>query len=267
MEVLLLKKFSNAKKELGIFMKIKNILISQPKPEFGISPFQIIADKYKIKVDFNPFVKIKRIPVEEFLESKVNVKNYTSLIFYSKIAIDVFFETLNDLKIKPNENWKYFCMYPSLANYLQKYIICRKRKVFSSENGTVNGLRNTLIKHPEEKFLIILSEVHKQDIPKIMEEENLHYGKALLFRAISANMSNLNIDDYEIFLFFSPAGILSLKENFNTFNQENKVIGTLGENTYKMAIECGFNVDIKAPNSKFPSLQDALDDFIKKNIN
>lgn len=247
-------------------MKIKNILISQPKPEFGTSPFQKIADKYKIKVEFHPFVKVARIPASEFLESKVDINKFTSMVFYSKIAIDVFFETIDELKIKPNPNWKYFCMYPTLANYLQKYIIYRKRKIFYSEDGTTAGLRNVLKKYPDEKFLIALSEVHKQDIPKIMEEENLSYGKAILFRTLSADMSDIKIDDYEILLFFSPAGINSLKENFQDIEKYDKIIGTVGENTYRMAEKYGLKVNIKSPCSQFPSLQDALDDFIKNNI-
>lgn len=245
-------------------MKIKNILISQPKPAIANSPYFKIAEKYKLKIDFNPFVRTEVKSLIEFNESKIEIKNHTAFIFYSKIAIDHFFTICKEAKIIPNDEWKYFCLTEAIALYLQKYITYRKRKVFYGKS-TVNSLIDEIKKFPNEKFLISLPESYKQEIPEALDAAKIAYTKAIFFRAVCANMSGLDINKYDMLLFFSPIGITSLKVNFPNFEQGEKIIGTLGEKTAKTAEELGLKVTVKAPTPEFLSIFDALENFLKEN--
>ena len=245
-------------------MKIKNILISQPKPTAtDKSPYTDIAKKYNINVDFNPFVKVERIEYKEFLQSKIDIKSHNAFIFNSKIAIDHFFHTCKEGKIEINNEWRYFCLSDAIAFYLQKHIIFRKRKIFFSEKQTIEDLMYYIKRYSNEKFLLVLSEVHKDDIPKALEKANINYTKAIMFRTVSPDVLDLNVNKYEIFLFFSPPGIQFFKEKFPDFVQGEKIFGTLGANTAKTASELGFRIDIKVPNAEFVSMANALDNFLK----
>ncbi|MDR2835406.1 MAG: uroporphyrinogen-III synthase [Bacteroidales bacterium] len=253
-------------------MKIKNILISQPKPEEGTSPYFKIAERYNLKVEFSPFIKNERIPFAEFRQSKVNIAAHSSFIFYSKVAIDNFFNTCTEAKIKVSDQWKYYCSSELIALYLQKHISYRKRKIFFSENGSTSGLINQIqlqFKKAKteipETMLLVLSEVHKSDIPKALEAANFPYTKAIMFRTVSADMSAINLENFDLLLFFSPAGVISLKENFKNFQQGETIIGTFGENSARKAVELGFRVDIKVPSQEYSSMPDALDSFLKVN--
>ena len=244
-------------------MKIKNILISQPKPGTEKSPYHKITEQYKINVEFNPFVKIEHIPYSEVKLSKIDFNNFEAFIFYSKIAVDHFFQTCKEAKIKPKYEWKYFCTNEAIALYLQKHIIYRKRKIFFG-NSSLSGLMEQIRKFPDDNYLISLSEIHKSEIPNALAAENIKYSEAILFRTVGANMRNIiaDINKYDVLLFFSPVGMRSLRENFPSFVQGDKIIGVLGDNTARTAEELGFRIDIKVPCPEFTSMPDALENFL-----
>jgi len=245
-------------------MKIKNILVSQPKPETEKSPYFDLAKKYNLKVDFRPFIQVEGVPVKEFRQSKVDIAIHTSIIFNSRTAIDHFFRICEELKIPINDNWKYFCISESIAFYLQKYVVYRKRKIFYG-NSTFDDLMTIIQKYPDEKFLVPLSDIHKQEIPSKLTKANINFTKAILYRTVSANLSDVDVLDYDILVFFSPAGVASLKKNFPNFNQEKTLIAAFGPSTANTVESLNLRLDIKAPVPNAPSMTAALEQYIKAN--
>ncbi len=246
-------------------MKIKSILVSQPKPETDKSPYYDIAKKYNVKIDFRPFVKVEGVPAKEFRTQKINVADYMSIIFNSRTAIDHYFRICDEMKVPTNDNRKYFCISESIAFYLQKYVTYRKRKIFYG-NGTLTNLMSQIQKFPEDKYLVPLSDVHKQDIPEILAKANIAHDIAVLYRTVSSNMSDMEKIGHDVVLFFSPAGVMSLKQNFPDFNQENEnvYIGAFGPTTATTVENLGYRLDIKAPTPDNPSMPAALEKFIKE---
>jgi uroporphyrinogen-III synthase len=244
-------------------MKIKNILVSQPKPESDKSPYFDLAKKYNLKIDFRPFIQVEGVPVKEFRQSKVDITAHTSIIFNSRTAIDHFFRICEEFKIQINDGWKYFCISESIAFYLQKYVIYRKRKIFYGDS-TFDDLMAIIQKFPEEKFLVPLSDIHKQEIPSKLTKANIDFSKAILYRTVSANLSDINVENYDVLVFFSPAGVTSLKQNFPNFDQEKTLIAAFGPSTANTVESLNLRLDIKAPIHNAPSMTAALEQYIKK---
>lgn len=245
-------------------MKVKRVLISQPDPGSEKSPYQEIAEKYGLKVDFRPFIKVEGVNVKEFRQQKVDILAHTAVIFTARTAIDHFFRICEELRIAVPETMKYFCISESIALYLQKYIVYRKRKIFFG-SGKFEDLMEHILKHKDEKFLLPLSDIHKPEIPKLLDKSKISYTKSILFKTVSSDLSDLNVDQYDLIVFYSPAGIKSLFENFPTYEQGDKGIGAFGPTTAKAVKEHKLRLDIEAPNPEAPSMTKALELFVKKN--
>ena len=142
---------------------IKKILISQARPESEKSPYFDLEKKYKVSLHFHPLIQLVPIPSKEFRKFKIDIATFTAVVFTSKNAIDHFFRTCDELKININQDTKYFCITESVALYLQKFIMYRKRKVFFGADGTNKKLFDVLNKHKtNENFLYVCSE-NQQD--------------------------------------------------------------------------------------------------------
>lgn len=243
-------------------MKIKTILISQPKPETEKSPYFDISKKYNVKIDFRPFIQVEGIPAKELRRAKVDLCSHTAIIFNSRVAIDHYFRVLEELKISINDEWKYFCYSESIAFYLQKYIIYRKRKIFYG-NGRFNDLMESIKRFPNENYLVPLSEVHKNEIPFSLDKANIKYSKAILYKTVSADLSDLSDVNYDVLVFFSPAGVSSLLHNFPDFSQNGTCIGAFGTATAKAVEDLNLRLDLCAPTPETPSMTAALEEFIK----
>lgn len=244
-------------------MKIKKILVSQPKPETENSPYLEFARKNNIQILFRPFIHVEALPVAEFREQKISILDHTAVMFTSRTAIDHFFTMCKDLRITMPAEMKYLCISESTAYYLQKYVQFRKRKIVFA-NGKFDDLVEISKKYIKEKILVPLSDIHKAEIPEKLTAANFNYTKAIFYRTVSSDLSDVNIKDYDILVFFSPAGIASLKKNFPDFKQENTYIGAFGTTTGKAVVDAGFRLDIPAPTMKCPSMTSALEDFVKK---
>jgi uroporphyrinogen-III synthase len=244
-------------------LKIKTILISQPAPQTEKSPYFDLSEKYGVKIDFRSFTDVEEIPLKEFRKSKINVSEYSAVIMTSKTSIDNFFRICEELRYTVPDTMKYFCISESIAFYLQKYITYRKRKI-SYANGTVDDLAEMASKQKTEKFLIPLSEIHKDDLIKKLDKFKIKYTKAILYRTKSADLSDLKDVNYDVLVFFSPSGIQSLFENFPDFTQNGTKIASFGAATAKAAKKAGLRLDIKAPTDESPSMTMALDNFIKE---
>ncbi len=244
-------------------MKIKKILVSQPKPDSDKSPFAEFSERNNVKVDFRPFIQVEGVSVKEFRKFRINILEYTSVIFTSRTAVDHFFRICEELRITVPDSFKYFCISESTAFYLQKYIVYRKRKIFFG-NNKIEDLSEILLKNKNEKYLVPLSDIHQQEIPRKLTKLNLKYTKVILYRTVCADLSDLAEVDYDILVFYSPLGIQSLFKNFPDFKQNETRIASFGPSTAKAVKDAGLRLDIQAPMPKAPSMTMALEQYIQK---
>ncbi len=243
-------------------MKIKSILVSQPRPETEKSPYFDLAKKYNLKIDFRPFVQVDGISNKEFRKTRVDICAYSAIVFNSRTSVDHFFRICEELKITIKDTWKYFCISESIAFYLQKYVVYRKRKIFFG-NGTFDDLMDSIKKFSDEKFLVPLSDVHKQEIPDKLTKANIEFSKAILYQTVSADVTDLKDINYDIIVFFSPAGVASLLQNFPDFIQGETCLGAFGPAT-ALAIESHkLRLDFQAPVPEAPSITAAIELFVK----
>ncbi|MFO7616191.1 MAG: uroporphyrinogen-III synthase [Bacteroidales bacterium] len=242
-------------------MKIKKILISQPKPTSDKSPYSDLVDKFKVTLDFHQFIRIEGVLAKEFRSARVNILDHTAVIFNSRTAIDHFFRICEELRIVVPDSMKYFCTSESIALYLQKYIVYRKRKIFFGQK-TIEDLEDVLVKHKEEKYLVPTSTVHNDEIPALLDQNGLTFTKAFFYKTLSSDLRHLNLAEYDMLVFYSPAGIESLFQNFPDFVQGETLIGTFGPNTAKAAESAGIRVDLCVPSPEFPSMTMALDNLL-----
>lgn len=246
-------------------MKIQKILVSQPEPsDIKKSPYYSIIEKYGVDVVFRPFVKVEPVSTREFRDQKINIADYGVIVFTSRVAIDNFFYLCGELRYAVPETQKYLCTTEQIALYLQKYIQYRKRKINFTNTGKIDGLKDLFVKYRKEKFLLPVSDVHK-DKEAILDTLGLTYKKAVMFRTVSSEFGPDETLDYDMLLFFSPAGVRSLKQNFPNFEQGEKILGGLGVNTAKEINDQGLRLDIEAPAPGVPSMPAAVEKFIKEN--
>jgi uroporphyrinogen-III synthase len=243
-------------------LKIKKILVSQPKPTTPKSPYFDLADKNNVKIDFRPFIQVEGIDCKDFRKQKLNILEHTAVIFTSRTAIDHFFRICEETRVSVPETMKYFCISEATAFYLQKYIVFRKRKIFHS-TGKFADLMDIIKKHKEEVFLVPLSDIHKQEIPDLLNKAKVKYSKAIFYRTVSSDLSDIKEIDYDVLVFFSPSGIASLFQNFPNFIQNDIVIASFGPATAKAVTEAGLRLDIQAPMPQAPSMTAALEQYIK----
>lgn len=244
-------------------LKIKKIIVSQPDPQSEKSPYLELINKHNLKVDFRPFIQVEGVSAKDFRQQKIDILQHTAVIFTSRTAIDHFFRICEEVRVTVPETMKYFCITESVALYLQKYIVYRKRKIFYGQ-GTFPMLMDVIQKHKTEKFLVPLSDVHKAEIPKLLDKAKVKYTKAILYRTISSNLTDLNGMDYDMIVFYSPSGIKSLFANFPEFQQGDIKIAAFGPTTAKAVKDNKLRLDVQAPTPTCPSMTQALDEFIKK---
>jgi len=245
---------------------IKKILVSQPDPKTEKSPYHDIAEKYGVQIIFRPFIKIDPVSAKDFRTQRINILDHTAIIFTAKTAIDHFFRLCEELRIQIPETMKYFCVTEAIAVYLQKYIIFRKRKIFYPNSSRIEDLIIYINKHNKEHFLVPVSDVHKEDLLKLLDDKKIKYTKAIMYRTVSNDFTPEEPFDYNVLLFFSPSGVASLLKNFPNFEQNETAIGTFGPTTAKAVRDAGLRLDIEAPNPQAPSMTAALEQYLKTMI-
>jgi len=242
---------------------IKKILVSQPQPNGDKSPYFDIAEKYGVKIVFRPFIRVEAVNSKDFRIQRVNILDYTAIIFTSKTAIDHFFRLCEEMRVKLPDDMRYFCVSESVAVYLQKYIVYRKRKISFPASGKLEDLANPIRKHSEESFLVPVSDVHKDDLQQLLDAQKVIYQSVIMYRTVSNDFGPDEAFDYDVLLFFSPAGIASLLKNFPDFEQKDIVIGTFGPTTAQAVRDAGLRLDIEAPAPGSPSMVAALENYLK----
>jgi uroporphyrinogen-III synthase len=244
-------------------LKVKSILVTQPKPETEKSPYFDLAKKFNIKIDFRPFIHVEGVSASEFRKTKINILDHTAVILTSRNAVDHYFRMCTEMRIPISDNMKYFCISESTAYYLQKYVVYRKRKIFFGKQ-TFNDLMDVIKKHKEETFLLPVSDIHKAEITEVLKKSNLKFTKGIFYNTVCSDLSDLADVNYDILVFFSPADINSLYKNFPDFKQNNTRIAAFGSTTVKAAQAEGLKVDIPAPTPGAPSMTMALEQYIIK---
>ena len=245
-------------------MKSKHILVSQPEPaDVQKSPYANLVNKYKAKIDFIKFIRIDGVEASEVRQDHVKLTDYTAIILTSRNAVDHFFRIAKEMRYTVPDDLKYFCVNESTALYLQHYIQFRKRKIFFGKQ-TFADLVEIMKKHKEETFFLPSSNiVTNEDYSEMMNEAKLNFKKSMLFRTVPADLHELDITKYDMLVFFSPAGIDSLKVNFPNFEQGETVIGALGASTAKAVTDAGFTLGFSAPTKTAPSITMAIEEYIE----
>jgi uroporphyrinogen-III synthase len=244
-------------------LKIKNILVSQPQPlDFEKSPYGELARKFNVNITFRKFFKIEGIPAKDFRKDKVNLLEFTAVIFTSRNAVDHYFRICKEMRVDVPETMKYFSISESTAYYLQKYVQFRKRKIFHSKENYAN-LIELIKKHKTEKFLLPCSDIHKLEIPKMLDENKIQYKKAIIYRTLAADLADINISNYDLLVFFSPSGIKSLFKNFPDFVQGDSAIGAFGTSTHKAVTDAGLVLNVEAPTQQAASMTTAIELFLQ----
>lgn len=244
---------------------IKKVLVSQPQPSSEKSPYFDIERRRGVEIVFRPFIKVESLTPSEFRSQRVEVLDYTAVVFTSRHSIDHFFKLCKEMRLTIPEDMKYFCITETVSLYIQKYVQYRKRKIFYGATGKIDDLIPTMVKHKTEKYLVPLSDTHNDEIKNLLDAKKLKHAEVTMFRTVSNDFTAEEKFDYDMLIFFSPSGIQSLLKNFPDFKQGDIAIGTFGVNTAKAVRDAGFRVDLEAPSPQYPSITAALDDYLKNN--
>ncbi len=243
-------------------MKIKSILISQPQPE-NTSPFTKLTKEQNLKVDFRPFIHVEGANTKDVRLQKIDFSQFTAVILTSRNAVDHYFRLAEEMRFNVPSTMKYFCQSEAIAHYLQRYIVYRKRKIFVGERS-LEDLEPYFKKYPDEKYLLPTSDILKETVPAKLDDLGINWKRAILYRTVCSDLSDLEKITYDVLVFYSPSGIESLFENFPNFAQNNTKIAAYGQATIKAAKEAGLNIDIPAPTKETPSMTMALEKYIEK---
>lgn len=255
---------TNSASETKTIKDIRNVLVTQARPDNERSPYFELEKKYKINLEFEAIIRVAPIPSKEFRRQKIDIPSYSAVIFTSRNAIDHFFRTCEEMRITISQDTKYFCITESVALYLQKFILYRKRKVFFGSNGTNKSLFDEITKYKEqERFLYPCSESFDSEITNWLISNNCDYATPVLYEIIPNDVKEiLNKHHYEIICFFTPLGVKSFNQNCPGFQQNETLIGAFGDNTRKAIIAAGFRPDIIAPQLNTPSMASALENYL-----
>ena len=242
-------------------MKVKTILVSQPEPSSEKSPYKRLQEKLKLTVDFRPFIHVEGVNAKEVRQQKIDFNNFDNVILTSRNAVDNYFRLCKEMRFVVPDSTKYFCLSEAVAYYLQKYVVYRKRKVYVGE-GKISDLESVFKKFEKESFLFPTSDLLKSGVPDFLDQLSLNWQRAILYRTVVSDLSDLRDVYYDVLAFFSPSGIESLFKNFPDFKQNKTRIAAYGNTTIKAAEEAGLEVQIKAPSEDSPSMTMAIEKYV-----
>jgi uroporphyrinogen-III synthase len=245
-------------------MSVKNILISQQQP-MTASPYTSIAEKFGVNFDFKPFFKIEPLTSREFRAQRINILDHTAIVFSARSTIDAFFQLCEELRVKVPETMKYFCTTEAVANYLQKHIVYRKRKIFFGDGKPESILGLISAKHKGENFLIATaSSTGKDAVTKVFETSPYSFETAVFVKPVSQDIKDVNLHSYDAVVFFNPADVKSLYENQPDFTQDSIKFVSYGKSIVSAMNEAGLTIEISAPTVEAPSVAKALEIYLSK---
>ncbi len=242
--------------------KVQKILISQPRPQLDRNPYSDMENSYGVQCDFHQLIKVEGIGVREFRDQHIYLEDYTAVIVNSRLGIDHYFRMAEEMRFSVPETMHYYCISEAVGNYLQKYIQYRKRKVFAAENNRFEDLLPAMHRRPQEKYLMVMSDVHNEETLNMFAENNIVVKPAIMYRTVATEWPKDKPFDYDMIVLFTPSGVAALKKNFPNWEQGDTVIAAFGANTVAALETAGFHVAIKAPTSKYASITTAIKDFL-----
>lgn len=244
-------------------MKVKTILVSQPEPSSEKSPYNRLKEKLNLVVDFRPFIHVEGVIAKEVRKQKIDFNKFDNVILTSRNAVDNYFRLCKEMRFTIKTTTKYFCLSEAVAFYLQKYVVYRKRKIYVGE-GKIGDLENVFKKFENENYLFPTSDLLKSEVPDFLNSLKLSWQRAILYKTVVSDLSDLRDVYYDILVFFSPSGIESLFKNFPDFKQNKTRIAAYGRTTIKAAEDHGLKVQVKAPTDQSPSMTMAIERYVEK---
>lgn len=245
-------------------MTINKILISQ-RPLLNEAPYADLREKFGVEIDFMPFFLIEPLTSREFRTQKINILDYSAIVFSSRHAIDAFFQLSEVLRVKIPEAMKYFCTTEAVAMYLQKHIVYRKRKIFFGNGTPESVLDQILPKHKNEKFLVTQSDAaNNTELANLMEARQLKCRTAVFIKSVSRDLKGVDLNSYDLAVLYNPNDVKSLYENFPEFKQGSLKFVTFGKTIVKAMEEAGLSIEIQAPTPEAPSVARAIELYLEK---
>jgi uroporphyrinogen-III synthase len=245
------------------YKRVQNILISQPNPNPAQrAAYDELEKRFNVRIDFVPFVSVEGLTEKEYRKNRVYPNDYTAIVFSSRTAIDHFFRLCGELRIKMSDDTKYFCSSDTVANYLQKFIMFRKRKVFSGTKSILD-LKTYILRNKEEKFFLPCSDGGNPEVTRFFAELKVPIQEAVMYRTVNTDLSELKAIKYDIIAFFSALEIKSMFEQFPDFKQEDRRICVFGKAAHKAVTDSGMTVNIQAGTPEAPSIAVALENYLK----
>ena len=243
-------------------MSIKNILISQKQPQTA-SSYDILKEKFGANFDFKPFFKMEPLSSREFRSQKINISEYTAIVFSARTTIDAFFQICDDLRVKIPETMKYFCTTEIVANYLQKHIVYRKRKIFFGDGKPESILGLIGSRHKDEKFLITVSDSGSKDaITRLFESNGLDFTTGVFVKSVPQDLKDVDMHSYDAVVVFNAADIKSIYSNCPDFKQADIKFISYGKSVVKAMNEAGLSIEISAPTPEISFISKALENYL-----
>lgn len=244
-------------------MSISKILVSQNAPRV-LTQYQSVSEKFGVSFEFRPFFKVEALTSREFRAQRINLLDYTAIVFSSRLAIDAFFSLAKELRAEIPETMKYFCTTEAVAMYLQKHIVYRKRKIFYG-TGTPESVVSLIgPKHKGENFLITTSDSSSPEtITTLFDAHKLRYTVGVFVKSLSQDLKDLDLKDYDMIVFYNPADIKSLRENFPDFEQGDIKLVAYGRSIVKAMEEAGLSIAVKGPTPEAPSAARAIELYLE----
>lgn len=246
-------------------MKIKNILVSQPRPVSERSPYFDMEQKYNVKVHFHQFIRIEELSSKDFRAQHINIMDYNAIILNSRHGVDHFFHICEELRLKVPEEMHYYCSSEAVGNYLQKYIEFRKRRIFFGQNNKLEDLIPMMKRRPKDKFLMVMSDIHGDEAIQMFAKSKITVTPAVFYRTVLNPLPASEQKSYDMYVLFTAAGVKAFQETYPNFEQGEKVLAAFGANTNAALQNAGLRVDISAPTPQYPSITAAIDAFLKEN--
>lgn len=243
--------------------KVTNILISQPKPQIERNPYADMEARFGVHCDFQQLIRVESLTAREFRDQHIYLEDYNAILLNSRLGADHFFHLCEELRFQVPETMHYYCISEAVGNYLQKYIQYRKRRVFAAENNKFESLLPAMYRRPNEKFLMVMSDVHNDDDINMFASHKIKVKPAVMYRTVATEWPADKPFNYDMIVLFTPAGVASLKKNFPDWQQGDTVMACFGANTAAALEENGYRIDIKAPTPECPSITTAIKNFLE----
>ena len=230
-----------------------------------MTAYESLQAVYNAGIDFRPFFTVEPLSSREFREQRINLQDYTAVVFSSRHAIDAYFKLCEELRIKVPETMKYFCTTELVAMYLQKHIVYRKRKIFFGDGTPASIVALIEPKHKGEKFLITKSQgANSEAVTSLFEAAGLDFSEAELIKSVTSDLGDLRLDSYDMVVMYNPSDVKSLFENFPDFKQGNIKFVSFGKSIVRAMEEAGLSIAIKAPTPEAPSAARAIELYLQK---